>query len=54
MNEMDIKLPLGVTLECSIVSETQAGVLIDIGVPHGITDVRGQTRFRVSVDVVAE
>jgi len=46
--------PIEVKMECSVISKTEVGVLIDTSKPHGIADVHGRTRFHMNSDRLIE
>jgi|GEM_PF-5237795 len=52
VNEVDLRLPQNVQLDCKLVSTSNAGVVIDISKPHGVEDTRGQSQFEVSASIV--
>jgi len=53
VNEVGLRLPVDLELECKIISASNTGVLIDTSEPYAIEDIRGQTQFQVSASIVS-
>lgn len=49
----EFDLPMGVLMECTAVSTTQEGTVIDTSLPHRIEDTCGRTRFLVQPEIIS-